>query len=215
MSYAPFDDFQQPVPFEDEAAFLVGSLLDQHQDKVDGVLKKLRIKPESKAGVQALKRLDALLLGVAAASGATKGLAVAGRASFKMPRTLMNRLSSVGLLSATVLYVLAHARVRGISPADARVQSAMRTALTASMSLPVGNAVVENLSRLARPSVGMPRDPRTVAVFAASGAAGGVAGSAFAKAIIETVDAVFGAVDEEDFADEDADVVELIEEATD
>lgn len=210
MVHESFDARGAELPYEEEAAFLVASVVDRHQDKVDGFLRKLRIGVGPKTTKKSLKRLDSVLFAVSAVSGASKGLAVAGRRNFGIPQVLLNRLSSAGLLTTTVLYILAHARLRGISATDPRVQSALRTALMASVSLPVGNMVVENLSRFARPSAGMPTDPRTVAVLAVSGAAGGAAGGAFARGIIDAVGAVFGELGEPE--DEDVIFPEVIEE---
>lgn len=196
MVYEPFDANSSGMPFEDEAALLASTLLDRHEAKVDGILKTMRIGVGKKASTKSLRRLDNILMAVASASGAAKGIAVAGRRNLKIPKVLMNRLSSMGLLTTTVIYILAHARVRNISSTDPRVQTALKTALVASMSLPIGNVIVENLGRLARPSIGMPTDPRTVLALAASGAAGGVAGGTFARAIVEAVNTAFGQLPE-------------------
>ncbi len=175
---------------EDEVSYVLGNLLAKHEHRVDGLLKRLSVGTND--GRKALRRLDRAFLTVAAGTGVAKGLGSAARRNLKIPAGALNKVSSVGLLSMTALYILGHARVRGISTSDPRVQEAVRNALLASAALPIGQMMLDNLARFARPSVGLPTDPRTWFVIAAGVAGGGISGNAIGQGIVESVYEAFG-----------------------
>lgn len=175
---------------EDEVAYMVGNLLAKHERRVDKFLKRLSVGTND--GQKALRRLDVAFLAVAAGTGVAKGVGTTARKNLKIPTRAINRAASVSLLSFTALYILGHARVRGLSTADPRVQDAVRNALMASAALPIGQMLIENLARFARPAVGLPTDPRTWFIMAAGVAGGGIAGNALGKGIVESVYGAFG-----------------------
>lgn len=169
---------------------MVGNLLAKHERRVDKFLKRLSVGTND--GQKALRRLDVAFLTVAAGTGVAKGVGTTARKNLKIPTRAINRAASVSLLSFTALYILGHARVRGLSTADPRVQDAVRNALMASAALPIGQMLIENLARFARPAVGLPTDPRTWFVMVAGVAGGGIAGNALGKGIVESVYGAFG-----------------------
>lgn len=201
--YTPADG-----PMEEQVAYVIGNLLAKHEARVDAFLKRLSVGIGTGNKTRELRRLDRAMLMVAAGMGVMKGLGTTARRNLKIPTRVITRISSVGLLSFTALYILGHARVRGLTSTDPRVQDAVRNALMTSAALPVGQLLIENLARFARPSLGLPTDPRTWFVVAAGSAAGGIAGNALGRGIVEGVYGAFG--DVPTFVDFESDPEEII-----
>lgn len=191
MTDSLFSDSERPL--EDEVARVLSNLLNKNEGRVDGFLRRLHI--DENADSRTLRRLDRAFLLAAAATGVAKGVGTTARKNLKIPGKAIDRASSAALLSLTAIYILAHARVRGVPAGDERVRSAVRDALMASAALPVGQMMIEQLARFARPAVGLPTDPRTWFVMAAGAAGGGIAGNAIGKGI---VDSVYSALDDSD-----------------
>ncbi len=183
-SFGSFD-----ASLEDEVAFMLGSLLAKHEHRVDALLKRLRIGVGD--GRKAAERLDRFFLVATAGVGVAKGFGTTARKNLRVPSRAVDRAATVGLLSVTALYILAQAKIRGLSTTDQRVQNAVRNALMASAALPVGQLLIENLARFARPAFGLPTDPRTWFVMAAGVAGGGIAGNTLGKGIVESVNLAF------------------------
>ena len=184
---------QSDRPLEEEVTHVLANLVSKHEHRVDALLRRLRII--GKDPRKALDRLDRYFLVAAASAGLAKGIGTTARKNLRVPARVVDRAASVGLLSLTVIYILGQARVRGLSTSDERVQNAVRSALLAAASLPVGQMLLENLARFARPAAGLPTDPRTWFVMAAGAAGGGIAGNTVGRGIVDSVNAAFDDVE--------------------
>ncbi len=168
---------------------MAGKALAKSEDRVDRVLKAMGIKVGG--GKKALRRLDRAFLVATSGSGLAKGVGSISPKGMKVPATALNRVSTVGLLSAAALYITAHARVRGISADDPRVQQMMRQALTTSAMLPAGQAALQGVSRYVGRSAGLPNDPRTWVALAAGATVGGYSGKTIGDRIVAAVNEAF------------------------
>lgn len=168
---------------------VAGKALAKSEARVDRFLKAIGIKVGD--GEKALKRLDKAFLVATAGSGLAKGVGAISPRGIKVPARALNRASTVALLSAAALYITAHARVRGISTDDPRVQQMMRQALTTSAMLPAGQMALEGVSRFVGKSTGLPSDPRTWVALASGAAVGGYSGKTIGDRIVAAVNEAF------------------------
>lgn len=188
-NFGPFDG-----TLDDDALDLLQILIERFEPRVDKHLARLEKTTLKKSPEAIESRLNKVFLAAAIGAGATQG---AGGASRKVGRSLAKkaqRASAGALLGAGVLYILARARVRGFRASDQEVQEALRSLIFLGASVPLAQGVIDLLGRFGRPSLGVPRDPRTVAVIAAGGAVGGWAGITAGQAIIDAVEDAFSGV---------------------
>lgn len=178
--------------FDSELAQVLSGFLAKYEHKVDGFLKKLRLDRKDPAASAA--RLDKMMLAVAAGVGGAKGLGGAARKSVRVPTRTITKSASAALLSFTALYILAQARLRGLSMDDPRTQLAIRNALAAAVALPAGQILVERLGSLGKATPSLPTDPRNLLVIGAGAVAGGYVGKALGSGITEGVYAALGDV---------------------
>lgn len=173
----------------DKLIGIAGRALAKSERRVDRVLKSLGVNPDG--GEKALRRLDRAFLAAAAGSGLVKGVSVISPKKMRVPARAFNRASTVGLLSASALYITAQARVRGIATDDPRVQQMMKEALVTSAMLPAGMAMIQGVARFAAKSSGVPTDPRTWIALASGAAMGGYSGKSIGDQIVAAVNDAF------------------------
>ncbi len=179
----------EPGDIEGELIGMAGKALAKSEKRVDRVLKSLGIEPGG--GEKALRRLDRAFLTATAGSGVVKGVSAISPRGLKIPGKALSRASTIGLLSAAALYITAHARVRGVSADDPRVQEMMRHALVTSAMLPAGQLAIEGIVKFAGRNSGLPTDPRTWVALASGAAVGGYSGKTIGDQIVEKVNEAF------------------------
>lgn len=182
-------DKDQGAAADSDLIGIAGKALAKSEDKVDRFLKALGIKVGG--GERALRRLDRAFLVATSGSGLAKGVGSISPRGMKVPATALNRVSTVTLLSAAALYITAHARVRGISTDDPRVQQMMREALTTSAMLPAGQVALQEVAPYVGKSAGLPSDPRTWMALAAGATVGGYSGKTIGDRIVAAVNEAF------------------------
>lgn len=179
----------QLAKIEPDLIGIAGKALAKSENRVDRVLRAMGIKVGG--GKKALRRLDRAFIVATSGSGLAKGVGSISPRGMKLPATALNRVSTVGLLSAAALYITAHARVREIPMDDPRVQQMMRQALTASAMLPAGQVALQGVSRYVGKSAGLPNDPRTWVALAAGATVGGYSGKTIGDRIVAAVNEAF------------------------
>ncbi len=166
-------------------------LVEKYEPRVDRHLSRLNKANRKNSPEVTLRRLDRVFIAAAAGAGVVQGVGGAARKVKGGIPAAARRASGVALLGAGVLYVLARARIHGLSVSDSRVQEAIRSLAFASASLPIARGTIDVLARLGRPSVGLPRDPLTVVIMAAGGSVGGWAGAVTGRGLIDAVNDIF------------------------
>ncbi len=172
---------------------LITDLLAGQEKIVDALVKRLNIANKGNNPARSLRRLDRIFLVAAAGTGLANGIGVASSKTVGRLSKYAHRISTMGFASAAALYVVARARLLGISSAAPEVAEALRTALLVGATFPAADVALGSLGRLARPSIGVPTDPRSLFVVAAGAAVGGWTGRTLGEGVIDAVAATMAA----------------------
>lgn len=198
MTPKAFDAFNGGL--DDQTADLLQQLIEKYEPNVDKHLARLQRGNFKGSDKVLLSRLDKVFIAAASAAGLAQG---AGGASRKVRGGIAGtarRVSGLALVGAGVLYVLARARVQGLSASDPKVREALQAVMVVGTAVPLAQGAIDMLGRFGKPSLGVPRDPRTLAIIAAGGAIGLWAGSSAGRGLVDAVrDAFDGVIDGDDY----------------